>query len=96
MTSPDVYAVIYGNGRAETVKDGMDYWSILDSVYVAYQSAGGNWNRPVMLLRNGKVVVEKGLADLAWNYGREKSDMAQKTYAACKNKHKPEWLEDAQ
>lgn len=92
MKQNDVYAVIYGNGRAETMKDGDTYWSVLDSVYREYQSAGGNWNRPVMLLRNGKVVVEKGLANLAWNYGRDKYEMDAKAAENCKAKHMPEWL----
>jgi hypothetical protein len=91
-----VYAVIYGNGRAETMKEGSTYWSVLSDVYRAYQSAGGDWNRPVMLLANGKVVVESGLADKAWRYGQDLYSRQQRATADCHADHAPAWLADVE
>lgn len=93
MTDKPIYAVIYANGRAETMKDGATYWSVLSEVYTAYQSAGGNWNQPAMLLKDGKVVVEKGLADLAWQYGKDAYEAQTAAVTANRAKHKPDWLE---
>ena len=87
-----IYAVVYGNGRADTMKEGSTYWTVLEDVYRAYQSAGGNWNRPVMLLANGKVVVENGLADRAWKYGEDKYRRQMKALADCQREHAPDWL----
>lgn len=92
MAEKIIYAVIYGNGRAETMKDGSSYWTVLDDVYRAYQSAGGNWNRPVMLLANGKVVIETGLADLAWKYGTDLHRRQLRAVQDCKAEHMPDWL----
>lgn len=91
MTNP-IFAVVYENGRAETQKEGSTYWSILDAVYREYQSAGGNWNRPNMLLLNGKVVIDRGLSDLAWKYGKDAYDARCKADDATKAAHKPGWL----
>lgn len=92
MADKPVYAVVYGNGRAETMKDGSTFWSVLDEVYRAYQSAGGNWNRPVMLLANGKVVIESGLADRAWAYGEDLYNRQRQALHDCHAAHAPDWL----
>jgi hypothetical protein len=95
MSKSNIYAVVYGNGRADTMKDGSTYWTVLADVFTAYQSAGGDWNRPVMLLLNGKVVVEKGLADLAWKYGQDRADSIAKAVTDCQARHAPDWLPGA-
>jgi len=64
----DVFAVIRESGRATTMPSDASYHKILHDIGVEFQSAGGNWDHPKMLLRNGVVVVEKGLADRGYEY----------------------------
>lgn len=86
------FAVVRTNGQADTQKDGSTYWSILDTIHIEFQSAGGNWNRPTMLLHNGKVVVESGLADLAWRYGEDKRKAVNAAAQKVREDHAPDWL----
>lgn len=65
------FVVVTRSGRAENCKDGSTYWSILSDVYTQFQSAGGNWDRPNILLLNGAIVIPTGLADKAWDYRGE-------------------------
>lgn len=89
----DIFSIIRENGRSENVKDGSDYWSIMDAIYTEYISAGGNWNRPKMLVRNGEIVVHDGLANLAWDYGNDLQKGRNAALLASRSRHKPEWLE---
>lgn len=70
------------------------YLAILDSIYQEYQSAGGNWDRPDKLFLDGKLVVPSGLADLAWNYGRDRSDATSAAQRAVQNLHIQDWAPD--
>lgn len=88
----DTFAIITWKGVSRNPKEGSNYWSILSDIYEEYQSAGGNWDRPSMLLLNGKVVVEKGLADLAWEYGKDRREAYAKAAAEVVEKHTPAWL----
>lgn len=68
-----VFLVITREGRAWTrmKMEGATYHGILASIYEEYQTAGGNWDRPTILMRDGKIVVPEKLADIAWSYGSE-------------------------
>ena len=83
------FAIIRSSGQAENAKDGSTYWSILDAIFQDYQSTE---NLPTMLLHNGKVVVEKGLYDLAWKYGTAKRDALNAAAEKVRVEHAPEWL----
>ncbi|EQA97250.1 hypothetical protein [Sphingobium sp. HDIP04] len=88
------FVIVTRSGRAENCKDGSTYWSILSDVYARYQSAGGNWDRPNMLLLNGKIVIASGLADKAWDYGRAKFERTAQTVAALQVEQAPDFLKD--
>jgi len=88
---PRVYTIITESGRTK-VEHEKDYWSILSDVHLQYMSAGGSWDRPNMLLLNGKVVVPEGLAGLAWRYGNELRDAVAETTRDIREKHMPEWM----
>lgn len=90
MTKPFNYTIIKKSGRTEWLPETF-YQAVLDSVYREYCSAGGNWDRPNMLLLNGKVVVESGLADLAWKYGKNATALRQETEKKITDGVKPEW-----
>lgn len=85
------FTVIRQSGRTEFFSDG-DYFSILSSVAHEYGSAGGNWDRPNMLLLNGKVVVPEGLADIAWKYGRRNRELHDELHAKIQAEFTPDWL----
>lgn len=68
--SQNNYVVLTASGRVWSTRASPAYHSILDAIYVEYMSAGGNWDRPDILIHNGKVVVAKGLANIAWDYGK--------------------------
>jgi hypothetical protein len=70
------------------------YLSILDGIYIEFQSAGGNWDRPDKLFLNGKIVVESGLADLAWKYAQDRAAATQAAVNAVRNIHIQDWAPD--
>ncbi len=88
------YTIIRHSGRAENVKEGHSYWDVLSSVYTEFQSAGGNWDRPKMLLLNANVVVPDKLADLAWEYGQALREAQSKAVASTRELYKPDWVRE--
>jgi hypothetical protein len=88
------FVIVTRAGRAINCTDGHCYWKILEEIYQEYQCAGVNWDMPNMLLLDGKVVVASGLDDLAWNYGRAKSERVQKTVAQLRTELTPEFLKE--
>lgn len=78
--------------ESATKSESVGYFALLDAVYDEYQSAGGGWDRPTTLLLNGKVVVDRGLADLAWQYGRDLFAARTKAAEGVREKHTPAWL----
>lgn len=93
VSTLDRYAVVSTDGRAETIVDGSDYWSILEDIYVEYQHAGGSWARPKMLLHNGAVVVANGLSELALSYGKAKYEAVNAAIKEVQAAQRPDWLE---
>lgn len=86
------YTIIKESGRTEWLPD-KTYQAVLAGVYREYCSAGGNLDRPNMLLLNGKVVVESGLTDLAWKYGNRASALRQAVERQISDEIKPTWEE---
>lgn len=89
------YTVIRENGRSEFFPES-EYFSILANIAAEHMSAGSNWNRPNMLLMDGKVVVEKGLADLAYKFNRYRNEKQAECEADVAEKFTPEWLKEAE
>ena len=90
MTKPLNYTIIKESGKTEWLPDSF-YQAVLAGIYREYCSAGGNWDRPNMLLLNGKVVVEKGLTDLAWEYGENATALRRVVEKQISDGIKPEW-----
>ena len=88
------FVVITRSGRAENCKAEATYWSILSEIYLAYQGAGANWDRPNMLLLDGKVVIPSGLADKAWEYGRAKYERTSQMVSELQTELAPVFLKD--
>lgn len=64
-----------------------DYLGVLDQIYHEMLSGGSQYDRPNMLLSNGKVVIDKGLSDLAWEYGSELVNAYTNARLAVNEKH---------
>jgi len=96
MKKPDRYTIIRYSGRADNCKDGADYFSVLESVFLEHSSAPGDWDAPNMLLLNGKIVVDHHLHDLAWKYCRERLRVIDEAAAAVREKHFPAWLKESE
>lgn len=69
MSEKPQYVIIDTAGRAENVKDGKDWHSILDYVFVKICGAGGSDQLPNTLLRDGKIIVPNNLHGIAWKFG---------------------------
>jgi len=85
------FTVIRSSGRTEFFHDS-SYFLVLSSVAHEYGSAGGNWDRPNMLLLNGKVVVAEGLADIAWEYGQRSRKLHDELNKKLNDEFTQEWL----
>lgn len=85
------YTIIKESGRTEFFADG-DYFSILSSIGHEYMSAGGNLDRPNMLLRDGVIVVHSGIADIGHKYYRRRRELADKAEETMLNELTPDWL----
>ena len=71
MANPiPLYVIMYTNGKAENVKEGMTYYSILDKVYLEFCHAGTGQALPDKLFKNGKIIVKNGLTDIAYKYSK--------------------------
>ena len=90
MTKELNYTIIKKSGRTEWMPE-TTYREVLSRVYLEYLSAGSNWDRPNMLIVNGKVVVESGLADAAWAYGTFERGLRDETERKLSETFKPEW-----
>lgn len=90
MTNKFNYTIIKESGKTEWCPD-TTYQAVLASIYREYCSAGSKWDRPNMLLLNGKVVVEHGLADLSWEYGQHASKLRKEVEDAISQAFTPEW-----
>jgi len=96
---PDVFALVYESGRAETIMSGgvgasplSDYWSVLDRIATSFNTGGMSHDYPKMLMRNGEPVEGRPI-DLAWRY---QSDMVKNRDAALKktrDAHRPVWMD---
>lgn len=91
MAKGENYTVIRLSGKTEFYPDA-DYFSILSSISHEYGSAGSNWDRPNMLLLNGKVVVSEGIADIAWNYGQRNRELHDEIRKKIRTEFWPEWV----
>lgn len=85
-----IYTVVTEKGLTSVHRDAT-YTSVLGIVYREYKSAGGDWDRPNMLLRDGKVVVHEGLADKAWEFGEYESKAYEKARIDVEGKFTPDW-----
>mgnify|MGYP001171448099 FL=1 len=88
------FTVIKMSGRTEFFPDG-NYFSILSNISHEYGTAGVNWDRPNMLLLDGKVVVGEGLADIAWDYGKRNRELHEALKDALTGEFMTEWLRAA-
>jgi hypothetical protein len=92
VTRPDVYVVLTVSGKVWEPKAAGSYFGILSEVFNSGMSAGGNWDAPSTLILNGKIVVERGLWDLAYAYGTADRDARAAAYEKVKVAHTPDWL----
>lgn len=90
MSDKERFTIIRESGRCEFF-DTAGYLDILDKVSVEYNSAGGNWDRPNMLLLNGKVVIDSGLSELAWRFGERRRELREETWDKIKTEFKAPW-----
>lgn len=93
MKKHPIYTIIKESGRTGVYGDRY-YLDILNAVGHEYMSAGGNWDRPNMLLMNGKIVVESGLADLAWNYMEKFRELCEEMDRTIAAEFSPSWVEE--
>lgn len=85
------WTIIKESGRTEYIPNS-DYYSIIASVGRDYMSAGGNWDRPNMLLLNGKIVISDGLADVGYKYAKRDGELHDEISRKIREEFKPEWL----
>lgn len=93
MSKDQNWTIIKESGRTEFKPD-EDYYSILSSVGCEYMSAGGNWDRPNMLLLNGKIVVANGLADVGYKYAKRDRELHDEISRKIREEFKPAWLDE--
>lgn len=94
MAKGQNFTIIKESGRTEYFADA-DYYSVLSGIAHEYGSAGGNWDRPNMLLLNGKVVVHEGIAEIAWKFGQRNRELHDKLNKQIREEFKPDWLSEA-
>lgn len=93
MVKGQNWTIINESGRTEFLTD-RDYYSIIASVGRDYMSAGGNWDRPNMLLLNGKTVISDGLADVGYKYAKRDSELHDEISRKIREEFKPAWLDE--
>lgn len=84
------YTVIRLSGRCDFHSD-TDYYGVLKKIAYEYGSAGGDWDRPNMLLEDGEVVVASGLTDIAWSYGQRSRVLHDELQRKIREEFKPTW-----
>jgi len=62
------YVIIFTDGRAENVKDTYDWYDILIQVGTHLESAGSQTALAHMLLRDGKIIIEKNLGQMGYDF----------------------------
>ena len=95
MAKGQNWTIIKESGRTEFLTDN-DYYSILSSVGRDYMSAGGNWDRPNMLLLNGKIVIADGLADVGYKYAKRARELHDQISRKIREEFKPDWIDGGQ
>lgn len=90
MAKQQNWTIIKESGRAEFKTD-TDYFSILSSIGHEFMTAGGNWDRPNMLLLNGKIVVEEGVADLGYEYFIRSRELHDEINRKIREEFRPVW-----
>lgn len=94
------YVVMRRSGQIMTFRDGIGgspqsggpYLHILGVIADELQSAGNTYDAPEKLFLDGKLVVERGLKDLAWNYRQDSVGARDAAANEVKNLHMPNWL----
>lgn len=89
------FTIIRLSGRTEFFADA-DYFGVLANISLEYGSAGSQWDRPNMLLLNGKVVVAEGIADIAWKFGERNRELHDKLHRQIRDEFRPEWASEEQ
>lgn len=84
------FTIIRESGRTEFFAN-YDYFSILSNVHHEYSTAGRNWDRPNMLLMNGKIVITEGLSEIAWKYGMRNRELHNEIHKKIREEFRPEW-----
>ena len=73
------------------MSSGQPYVNILHHIATQGEGGGSNYDRPMKLLLNGEVMVERGLTDLAYAYLKDKRDLAKEANNTLLNLHTPAW-----
>lgn len=90
MVKGQNWTIIKESGRTEFKPD-EDYYSVIASIGRDFMSSGGNWDRPNMLLLNGKIVIAEGLADIGYKYAKRSSELYDEADRKIREEFKPEW-----
>ena len=93
MAKQQNWTIIKESGRTEFKSD-TDYFSILSSIGYEFMTAGVSWDRPNMLLLNGKIVVEEGLANLGYKYFIRNRELHDEISRKIREEFKPDWLQE--
>lgn len=91
MSEKRNYTIIRLSGRTEYFPDA-DYYGVLGNIYHEHMSAGSNWDRPNMLLMNGKVVVSEDVTDIAWKHGERNRQLHNELRDKLRKEFQPDWL----
>lgn len=73
------YVIVYEDGHAENVNEGWTYHDILDNISSnMIHSAYYYKNYPDILIKNRKIIIASGLNNIAYRYGKFKTDTLEK------------------
>lgn len=86
------FTVIRESGRSEYYPD-TEYFSVISNIAHEYMTAGRNWDRPNILLMNGRIVVPEGIAGVAWEYHRRNRQLHDELRETLRKEFAPDWLE---
>jgi len=98
-----VYAVMRRSGCMMVFRGGLGaaaahttggYLAILSQIGDEMMSAGGEYDAPDKLFLNGKLMVESGLSEMAYQYHRDTVSARQAAAREVQNLHTPRWLPD--
>ena len=79
-------------GQFSTDKPEYTYWSILGQIFTECGSSGGNWDRPWILMLDGRIVVEEKLSEVAWDFGTKLREAETLIRQSVRDGHMPDWL----